>query len=189
MNDQLCIGITGRYGSGKSTLAAILREMVPGSEVVAFADALKCDVLQTVNRALGTDYTREDLERDKATVWGPILQGWGELCRRTYGEDYWIDRLADVLPRRAIIADVRYENEAAFVKCQPTGLIVFVDGPNRRGHDARSATHPSEAKAGEPWGDVVVTNTSTLQFLRDQARCIARMADNLARTSHMAGVS
>lgn len=188
-DDHIIIGIAGRIGSGKSTLAGILRELIPGSEVVAFADALKADVLGMVNNALATHYTRDDLERDKAQVWGPILQGYGELCRRTHGEDYWVNRLADVLPTRAIIADVRYDNEAAFVKCQD-GLIAYVDGPDRRGgHDARSAVHRSEHLNAEPWGDVLVTNVGTIQHLRDQARHVARIADSLRRSRHLVGVS
>lgn len=188
-SDTIVIGIAGRKGVGKSTLADILRELIPGSEVVAFADALKADVVNMVNNALATHYTRGDLEREKAQVWGPILQGWGELCRREYGEDYWVDRLADVLPQRAIIPDVRYPNEAAFVGCQD-GLIVYVDGPDRRdGLDTRASDHRSEQLNAAPWGDVRVDNDGTIQHLRDQARCIVRMAENLRRTRHMLGVS
>jgi energy-coupling factor transporter ATP-binding protein EcfA2 len=181
------IGIAGRKGVGKSTLAEMLADMIPDTRVVAFADALKDDVLSVVNRALDTDYHRDDLERDKAAVWGPILQGWGELCRRTHGQDYWVDRLATTLPPLAIIPDVRYLNEVAFIKCQPNGLIVFVEGDDRREQDARSATHPSEllAETSTSFGDVLVTNDGSLEHLRDQARYIARLASNLADMSHL----
>jgi hypothetical protein len=171
------IGITGRFGTGKSTLAGYLAEMIQGAQVVAFADALKLDVRAILPELAGVELSAERLEELKAECLGPMYQGYGELMRRCWGDDYWIGRLAPFLPPRAIVADVRYPNEAVWLRSRG-GLLVAVSGPCRRPGDTRSADHPSERHVEEVarGADVPVVNDWTLEGLRSEAGRIARMA-------------
>lgn len=182
------IGITARRGRGKTTFALMLAELLPEAEVVAFADALKLDVLDMVNetRAGGPfgsrpEYTLADLERDKATCWGPILQGYGELMRQEHGQDYWCERLAETLEdaRGAgaegcfIVADVRHPNEVDWIK-EHGGVLVALKGPCRLDGDTRSDSHPSEAnvEACAERADIRLENTGTLDTLRGVAETL-----------------
>jgi energy-coupling factor transporter ATP-binding protein EcfA2 len=183
MSAPTVIGITGRFGSGKSTLAELLAELIPGARVTALADDLKEDVHAMLGRQLGAAFLdvaddRAALESLKGECLGPIYQGYGELCRRLYGEAYWIERLVLRLRRldieRPIVADVRYPNEARWVR-STGGIVIAVTGPCRREGDRRSPDHPSERYVDEIAADasVVVENNRDLAALRDEASRLA----------------
>ncbi len=175
----ILIGITAPKGRGKTTLAQLLADQIPGLQVVGFADALKHDVLQLVNEYLGLDpaeYTREDLEDNKGAVWGPILQGFGELMRRRENDEYWIRRLEERLPSRAAVADVRYLNEAQWIKGSG-GFLIAIEGPCRLDGDVRDNAHPSEANIQDCMdrAHAFVVNDGTLNDLRLSALAIAQL--------------
>jgi hypothetical protein len=172
--EKILIGITGRFGTGKSSLAALLADQIPGAQVVAFADALKGDIHRLLEPALDRALTPEEIERLKPTCLGPIYQGYGELLRQWYGADYWVERLAEALPARAIVADVRYPNEVDWLK-RRGGLLIVVRGPNRRPDDTRSPDHPSEAFVEHcaRRADVHCSNDGSLGSLRAQVDAIA----------------
>jgi hypothetical protein len=179
----ILIGITGNLGSGKSTLAAVLAERIPGAVVVGFADRLKARVHQIVEGTAGIVITPTDLEAHKGDVFGPLYQGWGQLIREFVDEDYWVRALEAALPERAIVADVRHQNEAKWIKARG-GLLVAVDGPCRRESDQRNAQHPSEAGVADcrRLADLSVGNFGTVDLLRKEAVHIARIATTLAES-------
>lgn len=198
----IIIGLTGRKGRGKSTLATMLVEQIDGAEIVALADALRDEVNTALNmidaeaedHPSGTIYllkdggevvTRPWLEERKATVFGPILQGWGEFRRQWNGPDYWVYCLDDYVSvsRRpaVIIPDVRYVNEAEWIKSQG-GLLVAIEGPCRWEGDARDDTHPSETgvDACAKLADIHIYNGADLYWLEELATQIAAQAKERA---------
>lgn len=187
MADSILIGITGKFGVGKSTLAEMLASEIPDAWVVAFADNLKREVHMMLTRQVGLPFIDTSIgERNelKGECLGPMYQGYGELCRRLLGEDCWIKALAMELPTRAIVADVRHHNEAAWLRSRG-GILVALSGPCRRPGDQRSTMHPSEIHVAEiaRAADVPVVNDYTLDHLRTQARGVARMALGLSGTT------
>lgn len=178
-NTPILIGITGRLGTGKTRLAGYLADQIPGTRVVALADALKEAVLDLCCDAVPwkRESMREWLEGRKGSIYGPLLQGWGEFIRETYGRNTWIEALEQHLPHRAIVADVRYPNEADWIRSRG-GILVAVSGPCRREGDQRSTDHPSEAHveqlaAGAGWR---IENTGSLPDLHAQASRLAAFA-------------
>lgn len=183
------IGIIGRKGVGKSTLAEMLKQEIEGAEIIAFADALRGEVHAMLNHPLFSErpVSREWLEERKGSVWGPILQGYGEFCRQWYGPSYWIDVLANDIEDfdAVIVPDVRHVNEAEFIKSQG-GLLVAIDGPSRWVGDQRDQQHPSEANVDKirQMADVVVFNMEDgfdtgFDDLRRQAMRVANIAKHL----------
>jgi hypothetical protein len=160
------IGLTGTIGVGKNTVGEMLATLTDAT-VLGFADELKDDVHRWVASRISRPLTAAEIATFKGTGLGPIYQGYGEVMRQMAGFDYWIRRLALTLPERAIIADVRYENEAHWIK-QRGGLLVSVIGPNRRVGDTRSGTHPSEAEvaACHNLADFGILNHGSLDDLR-----------------------
>lgn len=170
------IGLTANKGVGKSSFAQMLAEEIPNAEVVAFADNLRTEV-----EVMLYDHTffkggREWLEERKSSVFGPLLQGYGEFARQYWGDDYWINALEDNTFNidTVIIPDVRYVNEAEWIK-ESGGLLVAIIGPSRWPDDQRDPNHPSEANVRrcQEMADMTVPNFFGLESLRNRAKDVA----------------
>lgn len=86
---------------------------------------------------------------------GRLLQIVGESCRRCLGESVWIDVVADELKSLQrlpsamrcvlIIDDVRYDNEAQWIRSSGGVLIkIDSDAPSKRSMAGRDLAHASE---------------------------------------------
>lgn len=116
------IGITGFARAGKSTYAAQMQETLiakhPHDEhrIYAFATSLKLEVADMCWRHYGVSPFTED-PKDKERIRSMLVEHAME--RRAQDEDYWVRRLEGIIhrnmPATAIIADVRFENEARWV--------------------------------------------------------------------------
>jgi len=153
------IGISGKIGSGKNYVAEVLllpRLPPKPTLVMALADHFKVDACAKD----GLDYDRVFVNKDEESR--RILQRRGtEEGRNKYGEDIWIRTLetwirvyGDRGIKRVIIADIRFQNEAAWIK-KAGGTLIRVVAPARthaRMHTeatsddayARIQTHVSE---------------------------------------------
>lgn len=109
------IGVGAKARSGKDTAAAAMRQKMPSQvRIFAFADALKayCRVargMTTKDPAMLQQVATEEFRAKDPEVWIRAL--------------YW--RVDEERPLVAIIPDVRFENEAEFVK-QMGGVLVRV---------------------------------------------------------------
>lgn len=166
------IGISGKKRSGKDTLGHQIACQLPNVIVTSFAKALKAEIQEVVK------LPPEFIERSKEEF-RPLLQWWGtEFRRKLYPgiDSYWIDKveqeLSDAKERGyqfAVITDVRFPNEAQYVKMVGGILINVVrDMP---GHDAHSSEN-----ALNDYGhfDYVVENNGTLADLLVHATTIAK---------------
>ena len=85
-----------------------------------------------------------------------IMQYWGTEYRRRRGVDaYWLDRVAAVLDanpdKNFVITDVRFKNEAVFVRRYFGALVrvrrILVEEQEARNREASgTAAHPSETE-------------------------------------------
>lgn len=153
MDTGVIIGISGHFGTGKTTASTIISNALNGSmrpaQAMGFADELKSDVHKMLAAQMGglfTDILNTDrIEELKPDCLGPMYQGYGELARQLFGQDYWIRRLVTIYNKdiHTIIHDVRHVNEAQWIQSKQ-GIIIAIDGPNRRSNDQRSLEHASE---------------------------------------------
>ena len=130
------IGLLGHQGVGKNYIAEkILPEILPQSRntvVLAFADHLKIDCVSK----LGADFDKVYGEKDYETR--KLLQITGtEEGRDKYGKDIWIKTLENWVKvlnsrgiERFIISDVRFANEAEWVKSMG-GTLIKISSPQR----------------------------------------------------------
>ena len=130
------IGIGHKARHGKDVTAnAILEKLERSAKKYSFADDLKAFA-----RVLGM--------RSKD---GPLLQALGTNVLRRLNSDIWIEclytRLQEEQPTTAIISDVRFPNEAQFIK-DLGGIMIRVDRYNPDDtlfiSPDRPADHPSE---------------------------------------------
>lgn len=140
---SILLGFGHRKQSGKDTAVASILKAFGGKyhiERAAFADELKREYVQMCEEAGGTfemmegakvrygtpDWVYYEFGTDTSDPicgkWGKqrrFLQWWGEY-RRSQDQWYWVKKLAQnlnkVSPQFALISDMRYKNEAAWVK-------------------------------------------------------------------------
>lgn len=162
----LIIGISGKKESGKDTVADILTGLFfyknkRGSYKHPFAHALK----EEVRKAL--EISVDELDNNKVK-YRPILQWWGTDFRRTQDSEYWVKKLAEGLygfiPEHVIIIpDVRFVNEAKFIKDRGGLLWRVTKGWNAITDDL----HLSEVSLDNynSW-DAIIGNTGTKEELQ-----------------------
>lgn len=175
LTHTLVIGFGHKARQGKDTAAKILTTELPEARRFAFADALYgyCRVAHGM--------TVKD---------APLLQRVG-VERREIDEDIWIKTLyydlLDKQPEIAIITDVRFPNEAEFIKSLG-GFLVRVErfrfdehgAPRRVCATDRDPEHPSEIALDSYTGwDAVLVNEEGMHtmFQRDVLNCYDRLLD------------
>lgn len=168
------IGLCGKARSGKDTAANMLQTIKPTAGKVAFADPVRAGAKAMFG------FTDEHLHGKLKEVVIPrygksprqIMQTLGtEWGRDTIHEDLWlliaeekIDAFVEA-GRWAIVTDVRFENEADFVR-KKGGQIWHI----HRGDAPAVSKHPSEAGVTfrADLGDIVIDNNGTLDDLFEQ---------------------
>jgi len=167
------VGVIGKKGHGKNALGDILVKHW-GFRQVAFADALKLDVCDMYGLAEeqvnGTIEQKEAVDPRHGKSARQLMQEHGDL-RRSENPQYWVDALHQIIKglrkdgvKHFVITDVRYQNEADYVKAL-SGQLWKIDRPGfGTGTDE---AHSSEAGAHEITPDFDVMNDSTLIDLRE----------------------
>jgi hypothetical protein len=181
----MIISISGSIGSGKSAIAEHLAAR--GFAVVAFADALREEILARLPRTLRAlhdlqvpagghvcccrswpyeDCVRQMLYRTKPLGVRELLQEYGSQVRRADDPDYWIRRWEFGIARataNVATPDCRFPNEAHAVR-RLGGLLWKVERPGHTG-----SGHVSETALAHwfDW-DAVLVNDGTLLDLHAQ---------------------
>lgn len=171
---RLLIGLTGRARVGKDTVARRL-ENEWGFEQYSFAGPLKA----MLRAGFGLDgrHLEGDLKEVELPWLGKsprqLMQTLGtEWGREQVAEDVWL-RLADRAADRIelmVVSDVRFENEAAWVRSRG-GLLVHIIRPDA----VQVSSHASEAGVKQLAVDYQIYNHQGLAELN-------AVVDNMART-------
>ena len=128
------IGLMGHQGVGKNFIADLLLKNLPikNTIIIAFADHFKVDCICKHN----CDYNKIFGEKDFETR--RLLQKVGtEEGRNKFGKNIWINVVETWIKllnergvNRFIISDVRFVNEAEWVK-KMNGILIKIDAPKR----------------------------------------------------------
>ena len=159
----MIIGLGHRARHGKDTVAAEWIALQPRRvRRFSFADDLKA-------------YCR--IAHGMTTKDAPLLQRVGVEMRETRGADVWIrgveSQIAEIAPDIAVITDVRFQNEAVWVKAQG-GVLVKVErvdqttGALFQAAD-RDPHHPTEIDLADYDGWDHTIRARSLRDLKDQA--------------------
>lgn len=157
------IGLTGAAGSGKDTVAS----MLPISFYrYAFAKPLK-----EALKVLGipepkTRAEKEGLLPGRTYSYRKAAQTLGTEWARNLSKTFWSDLAKDAIQGfdKVVLTDVRFENEADWVRNQG-GVIWHIKGRMTE-LLGDTANHPSEIPVEFKLGDVLIQNDGTLDELR-----------------------
>ena len=132
---------SGKLGSGKNHVAEkIFYPMLPPKNtlIMAFADHIKVDLCIKMKSPYERFFGTKDNHSRK------LLQAHGTESRNLFGSDIWVNTLAIWIKvyqargiERIIITDLRYKNEADWVKAN-SGIIIRIEAPER--HSKRMLT-------------------------------------------------
>jgi len=160
------IGIHGPLNGGKDTVADYLTLRDVSLEKYEFARPIKkaCQVLFGFTHAQLND---RKLKEAVDPFWGfpprKVMQLLGtEFARNMLRDDVWIKRaelehLKNLKSgKRTIISDVRFQNEADWVRAQPNSLLIYLVVPELERDE--KYLHASEAGITSVPGDILITN-------------------------------
>lgn len=179
------IGIAGHARAGKDTVAQLIQEEYRAI-TYAFAEPLK-DMLGV----LGLDeqdlngWRKDENNYDYHATPRHMMQTLGtEWGRDSINEHIWvivaakrIQRLNHAQPDATIIiTDVRFENEADFVRRH--GFLIHVERPIKR---IDGSTHRSENHVNILDSDHIIINSGGLEDLREEALRIAVEISNTVK--------
>lgn len=189
---MILIGLGAKARQGKTYVANYMKEAIPEIECYAFADELKKYCRDHHNELesqwqLAHQWNKADrLTWKDDPIYGctPILQWFGTDVMRKKNPDYWIRIVEKRLDEEgqsaiAIITDVRFPNEADFVK-ESGGYLVEVIRVNEDGSryydPGRDPHHLSEIALDEysKWDFVVRCKSGDLDSLRIKSLGVLR---------------
>lgn len=171
IDDVKLIGVHGPLNGGKDTTANYLQAKFPERfGRYAFAAPIKqaCGIMFGFSKEQMEDRT---LKEQPDEFWEFTPRKAMQLLGTEYGrvllrEDVWIKRAELELNknlkigRGLIITDVRFENEAEWVRSQPNSLLIYLHVPDLE-RDERYA-HASEAGISRAETDCYIVNDKQL---------------------------
>ncbi|CAM9636550.1 unnamed protein product [Phaeothamnion confervicola] len=175
----MVIGIVGQKGSGKDTLADYLVARYRFTKR-AFADPIK--KVCTEAFLFTEDQLYGDNKEDIDPRWGisprTAMQMFGtDMARERLGPDHWIKHMRQWINNRKeramylqyddsndclVISDVRFQNEAEFVRTFPKNVLIRV---TRQNHQNPVDSHVSEQENQEITADITLSNDGSFDEL------------------------
>lgn len=192
---SIVLGVTGKAGTGKDKFSHLLEDNIDKNcfhvKRFAFADPVKevCSLLfkHPINNFYNQDSKDKLIPAFNLSVREAMQKFGTDLVRNNLDKDHWIKYMAlnmyerlniigntftdddDYLNRGNlfILTDIRFDNEASFVK-QCGGKIIKI---KRENHN--SMKHESEAGIADSYIDYVIDNNSSLIELNRLSRRFA----------------
>ena len=178
---MILIGLGSKARQGKDYVANYMKETIPGIKLYSYAKMLKeyCrdhhDELLPQWQLFQQTKLMPFHKDDPIYGYTPILQWFGTEVIRKQSPNHWVDCVADQIkidkPAIAIITDVRFSNEAYFIK-NHDGYMVEVIRINKDGtryyDPGRDKTHKSETSLDdyEGWDFIIRCQSGDLDSLR-----------------------
>lgn len=161
---MLLIGITGKKNAGKDTIADHLvsqHGFIKHSFAAPLKDACRTLFLLT-DEQLTDPIQKEEMDARWKITPRRLFQIVGtDMMRTAFGDDFWIRHIdhwiLEERPERLVVPDVRFPNEAAWIKKNGGVLIRVRSFPSATTDD----NHASETMSDEIIADIEIQNDKT----------------------------
>ena len=161
MKNKKIIGVSGFAGAGKDTYYNLYKDLHPELIVkrFAFADELKNDIAPFLLEKLNIDIY--NISPEQKTSIRPFMVWYG-CYMREIDPLYWVKKTCDSMCQSkfdvAIITDIRFENEAKWLK-ENNGTLVYIHRILQNGKilPAANTTEGENAPKVEKLADKVIT--------------------------------
>jgi len=163
------IGISGKMTSGKTSIARFLEERIISSHILSFASLLKEIILKA-----GL-CKKEELWGIKTDFSRLMLQKIGtDIIRNQIDENFWVKEMNKKIKNEydlydykitIIIDDVRFKNEANYIKSFKNSILLKVNRPNVNINNF----HRSETELDNFKMDFEIMNDGSLDDLREKS--------------------
>ena len=161
---MIVTGIAGPAGSGKDEVADAIVRLNPKYSKDSFAAPLK-DMLR-IGLSLSEEQISGGLKETVSPVYGRsprnMMQTLGtDWGRQLVGDDVWLRAFDRRLKGNTVVSDVRFENEAAYVR--EHGVLIHVVRPRDLNTTAMgdNSSHVSESGIERHASDYVIQNDGT----------------------------
>ena len=193
---MLVIGLGNKARQGKNCVANYMQELDPSVQIYSFADELKLyckahhEELLPQWEAAYSNVPINFPKDDPIYGYTQILQWYGTDVARKQNPNVWVEaldkRLETEKPQIAVISDVRFRNEAEYVKSKG-GYLVQVIRLNKDGSQyldpGRDPNHISETALDdyEGWAFLIEIHDGDLRDLKRKSIGVYHIVtDNLA---------
>ncbi len=194
---MILIGLGNKARQGKNYVANYMQEAIPEIKQYSFADELKKHCKANHDELvpqwqLWKQTKQQPIAKDDP-IYGytAILQWFGTEVMRKRSPDHWVHVIADRItlesPEIAIVTDVRFPNEAAWIK-NHDGYLVEVIRVNNDGtrylDPNRDANHPSETALDDysGWDFILRCKSGDLNSLKSKSLGILQTIVNQQRS-------
>lgn len=182
---MLIIGLHGKAGAGKDTTASLLQSFLPegSTRTVAFAKPLK-DAAKAKFGLTDWHVNTQEGKKELVPALGKTVRQLLELegteaTRDVYGSNFWIWRMSQEVDKAFkenikifIITDVRFENEAEFIR-DNGGLIFQIDRELKQ--ELATVTHASAKTLPPHLVNIFVPNNGTIEDLKKEVKDLANV--------------
>lgn len=181
--DKKIIGVTGIAGSGKDTFALAIKESEKNTDVFAFAGPLKeaCKILFNFSHGQLHDPILKEVHDER---WDKsprqILQWLGTDILRTHiNQDFFVlnmkQRIDASKADYIIISDVRFDNEAEFIRSLG-GKVIKIER-NMDANDGKTTKHSghiTEKGISKHLIDAVIENNGSIEEFQNRVLFVVK---------------
>lgn len=164
----MIIGLTGKKFHGKDTVAGIILEHDNTYTLLSFAEPIKqaLSIIHVIPKEYFDDPNKKETPLSEWNNLTPrsLAQWLGtDIYRNQFDQNVWLRnmklRIGEL--KNVIITDIRFDNEANFIK-ELGGIIIKVDASVRKN---KSDNHISENGIDEKLVDIIVDNNGSFEDL------------------------
>lgn len=172
---KVVIGLSGQAGAGKDTVADYLVQSW-GFSKVSFAGPLK-DAISSMFCITKAQMEDRKLKEQVIEEWGKSprqLNQWlgTEVMRKQFDVDFFLKRMDISIGYEdlVVVSDVRFDNEAEYIRRKWGGLIWRIEAPSRVQNDMVGDTkaHETEQGISPSLVDASINNDGDFYFTTQQ---------------------